>query len=82
MSLTLFVATHVIILASDHSTASLTGRLHSQPFASVQSFRWSDHELIFIWPIASLLEAESDLSTSRRSDDRAKRKCACVHSKD
>ena len=28
MSLTLFVATHVIILASDLSTGSLTGRLH------------------------------------------------------
>ena len=30
MSLTLFVATHVIILASDHSTGSLTRRLHSK----------------------------------------------------
>ena len=28
MSLTLFVATHVIILTSDLSTGSLTGRLH------------------------------------------------------
>ena len=30
MSLTLFVATHVNILTSDHSTGSLTGRLHSK----------------------------------------------------
>ena len=30
MSLTLFVATHVIILASDHSTGWLTPRLHSK----------------------------------------------------
>ena len=35
MSLTLFVATHVIILTSDLSTGSLTRRLHSQNIASV-----------------------------------------------
>ena len=34
MSLTLFVATHVIILASDLSTGSLTGRLHRKHLAS------------------------------------------------
>ena len=34
MSLTLFVATHVIILTSDLSTGSLTGRLHRKSLAS------------------------------------------------
>ena len=34
MSLTLFVATHVIILTSDLSTGSLTGRLHRKFLAS------------------------------------------------
>ncbi len=37
MSLTLFIATHVNILTSDHSTGSLTGRLHSQNIAFVTS---------------------------------------------
>ena len=34
MSLTLFVATHVIILASDLSTGSLTRPLHRKPLVS------------------------------------------------
>ncbi len=34
MSLTLFVATHVIILTSDLSTGSLTGRLHRKLLSS------------------------------------------------
>ena len=34
MSLTLFVATHVIILASDLSTGSLTRRLHRKLLSS------------------------------------------------
>ena len=34
MSLTLFVATHVIILASDLSTGSLTRRLHRKLLVS------------------------------------------------
>ncbi len=34
MSLTLFVATHVIILTSDLSTGSLTGRLHRKHLSS------------------------------------------------
>jgi hypothetical protein len=37
VSLTLFIATHVNILTSDHSTGSLTRRLHSQNIASVMS---------------------------------------------